>query len=156
MTSPPVRRSVRALIVDEDQRLLLCRHDIAGPPDRTVWAAPGGGIEPDESDLEALARELREEVGLVLPADPPLVWRQTVIDSELSAGYDGIANDYYLVETLSFAPAGELSDAQLLAENVVEVRWWAYGELADYTGPHLFSPRDLAVRLNTRFQGRSA
>ena len=34
-----------------------------------VYKIPGGGMEPGESQIETLARELREEVGLVLVED---------------------------------------------------------------------------------------
>jgi 8-oxo-dGTP pyrophosphatase MutT (NUDIX family) len=39
--------------------LLLIKHKRLG-----VWLPPGGELEPDETPLEAAARELREETGL--------------------------------------------------------------------------------------------
>lgn len=54
------RLRVSALLRWED-RILLIRHEKNG---REAWLLPGGGVETGESLLEALRRELREEVGL--------------------------------------------------------------------------------------------
>ena len=58
------RREVRALILDRRGRVLLLEH--VEPTERGLWATPGGARERDETDAEALARELREELGLGL------------------------------------------------------------------------------------------
>ncbi|MCX4732734.1 NUDIX domain-containing protein [Streptomyces sp. NBC_01363] len=76
MPSVNLRHSVRAVVLDEDDRILLCRHAIPEPAGTVVWAAPGGGIEPGETPLAALRRELQEEVGLSVKTDPPHVWHQ--------------------------------------------------------------------------------
>ena len=41
--------------------LLLCRHEKGG---RGYWLLPGGGVKKSESFAVALAREVREEIGL--------------------------------------------------------------------------------------------
>ncbi|WP_216369071.1 NUDIX domain-containing protein [Streptomyces griseofuscus] len=93
-----LRRSVRAIVLDEGDRVLLCRFVIPEPGGAVVvWAAPGGGVERGESVLAALQRELREETGLVIDGEPPHVWHQEVIDPGHAAGYDGVINDYFLV-----------------------------------------------------------
>jgi len=146
-----LRASVRAIILDEDDDVLLCRFVFphpavpAGAP--AVWAAPGGGVEPGEDGLSALRRELREETGLVPAADPPHVWHQVVVAADHAPGFDGIVNDYFLVRATRFEPRGEFTDAQLAAEHLAAFRWWPLAEIADYTGPDLFSPRDLATPL---------
>jgi 8-oxo-dGTP diphosphatase len=47
------------LLVLRDDRLLLCRKG----RDTSKLILPGGRIEADETDLECLAREVREELG---------------------------------------------------------------------------------------------
>ncbi len=81
--------------------------------------------------------------------NPPLVWRQVMRNSGLSAGYDGVANEYFLVRTSAFKPRGALSDAELATENLEEMRWWSAADLANYRGSDFFSPRDLKQRFST-------
>lgn len=94
-----LRRAVRAIILDEDDRILLCRfvfpHPAVPAQAKAVWSAPGGGIDPGEDQLTALRRELREETGLMINADPPHVWHQ-VVAADHTPGFPGIINDYFL------------------------------------------------------------
>ncbi|MBU2663889.1 NUDIX domain-containing protein [Actinoplanes bogorensis] len=146
-----LRSSVRAIILDEEERVLLCRfvfpHPAVPGGALAVWAAPGGGVEAGEDRMTALRRELLEETGLVIPGDPPHVWHQVVVGADVARGYDGIVNDYFLVRTGRFEPRGEFSDDQLAAEFIAEFRWWPPAEIAAYTGSDLFSPRDLVTPL---------
>lgn len=134
------RHAVRAIILSEDDQVLLCRHVLADPPGAGVWAAPGGGVESGESLLEALRRELAEETGLVLDTVPPHVWHQEVPTA-------GVINDYFLVRTALFTPRGTMSDAELAAESISGLRWWPLPEVVAYRGPDLLSPRDLGTPL---------
>ncbi|SCG19295.1 ADP-ribose pyrophosphatase YjhB, NUDIX family [Micromonospora echinofusca] len=147
MPSPKLRHSVRAILLTEDHRILLCRHSIPDPPGRFVWAAPGGGVESGETALAALRRELQEEVGLAVDAEPPHVWHQEFVVPGHLPGYDGVVNDYFLVRTAAFIPRGTMSDEQLAAENISEFRWWPLSDIVAYRGSDLFGPRDLAELL---------
>lgn len=57
----------RALLI-RDNKVLLVKHSyIAG------WYSPGGGVDPGESGLQALKRELAEETGVTLTAPPAIL-----------------------------------------------------------------------------------
>ncbi|GAA4572534.1 NUDIX domain-containing protein [Planotetraspora kaengkrachanensis] len=149
-----LRHSVRAIVLDEDDRILLCRHVIPKPTGTiVVWAAPGGGVEHGEAVLAALRRELHEEVGLTIDADPPHVWHQEVVGPGFAVGHDGVINDYFLVRAASFRPLGAMSDDELAAENIFAFRWWRLPDIAEYCGTDLFSPRDLATPLAALIAG---
>jgi 8-oxo-dGTP diphosphatase len=53
---------VGALVHDDEGRLLVVRR--AHAPGAGQWSVPGGRVEPDETDLDAVRREVLEETGL--------------------------------------------------------------------------------------------
>ncbi|MFD3514696.1 NUDIX domain-containing protein [Streptomyces sp. NPDC058657] len=137
MSSLNLRHSARAVVLDEEGRILLCRCVL---PSAVVWITPGGGIEEGESADSALRRELVEEVGLVVTGLLRHVWHQRLIGPEYAPGYDGVINDYFLVRAEVFEPAGSLSAGDLAAEHLTSFRWWGLNEIADHQGPELFGP----------------
>jgi 8-oxo-dGTP diphosphatase len=147
MTVPVLRHACRALILDEQDDLLLCRFDFRHRGGPVVWAAPGGGIDPGEAETECLRRELAEEVGIELTVVPPKVWRHEVVSPGLADGYDGLVDHYFMLRTGRFAPRGAFSDEQLAAENVTGFTWWSLEEIRTYDGPDTFAPRRLATHL---------
>ena len=135
MPQASLRPSARAIILDQNDRILLCRFEFDRDGRQVVvWATPGGGVEPGESLLAALRRELMEEVGLEVDQAPPHVWHQEIVRAGHAAGYDGVINDYFLVRVLAFTPRGSLSDEELAAENVTGLRWWALRGLTATSG----------------------
>jgi 8-oxo-dGTP diphosphatase len=62
--TPPLIHVAAALTVDGEGRALMVRKH-----GTTMFMQPGGKIEPGESALDAVRRELGEELGLDLPAE---------------------------------------------------------------------------------------
>jgi 8-oxo-dGTP diphosphatase len=118
---------VRALVIADDQRVLLVRFEF---PSATRWALPGGGLEPGENHLDALNRELEEEVGLVDAPIGPQIWHRLHIVPFLNGEFDGQRERIHLVECASFDPQPRLSWEQMNAEFVHELRWWTMHEIA--------------------------
>ena len=127
MSAPRLRPAARGLVIDADDRLLLCRFDLP-EQDVVVWTAPGGGVEPGE------------EIDLVVDGEAVHVWHQRVVAPGHVLGYDGAVNDYFLVRTEAFEPRGSLDDEMLAAENLTGFRWWTGAELAAHDGPEVFGP----------------
>ena len=146
-----IRRAVRALLVTPEIDVLMVRFEF---PARTVWALPGGGLEPGEDHVTALHRELDEEVGLVDPSVGPHIWdREHIIPFE-DKRWDGQRESVYLVPVARrFEPRPTLSWEELRAERVQEIRWWALAEIESEADVS-FAPRRLGELLRSlRTQG---
>jgi 8-oxo-dGTP diphosphatase len=128
----------------EHRCLLLLRFDLPDQ-DLTLWATPGGGIESGESVEVARVRELVEEVGLEL-SDRPVthVWSERVVGEGHAKGYDGVINDFFLVDVpRRFDPQGSPSHEDLVAENISGHRWWSSADLLNAQSGTVFGPRRL-------------
>jgi 8-oxo-dGTP diphosphatase len=131
----PWREAARAVVLDPADRILLVRFSFG------VWAGPGGGLDPGETHVAALRRELAEELGLDDPPIGPCIWLR---EHELAAmpPYRGQRERLYLVRTAAFEPAPRVD---LSAEHVTALRWWTLAELE--RSDEQFSPRRLPEHL---------
>ena len=113
----PIRDAVRAAVVAPDGRTLMLHY--ADEYDEW-WISPGGGVDPGETDEEALRRELREELGFEDFEIGPLLF-----ESErrflLEPGYGGQRNRVYLVRVPYF-------EARVVSE-ARDARWFTLEEL---------------------------
>lgn len=63
----PMTLGVRAIVIDEQDRILLVQHSYV-----PGWHLPGGAVEPGETTLDAVRRETREECGIEIRGHPLL------------------------------------------------------------------------------------
>jgi 8-oxo-dGTP diphosphatase len=138
-----IREAVRALVLDPDQRVLLVRFEF--PSTGRRWALPGGGVEPGESHVDALHRELDEELGLREAVIGPHIWDRLHIIPFVDGRWDGQRERIHLVRAPSFEPRPRLSWEQLHTEYMFEVRWWEVDEIVDGLP---FVPAGLRVHLH--------
>lgn len=141
MTEPRLRQAVRALLLDEEDHVLLVHFRWEGlDPVEGFWACPGGGVDPGETPDAALRRELAEELGLDAVEIEGPVWRLTRLFP--MPHWDGQTDVTYLVRAPRFEPRPRVD---LAAENVHGLRWFSPAEVA--AGVVAFSPTDLSVQL---------
>ena len=97
---------VRGCVLDAGGQVLLVRHGyVAG------WHLPGGGVEPGEALVEALARELLEEGNVTLAGAPVL---HGVFQNSAASRRDHVA--VYVVRAFEWggppAPTFEIREAR--------------------------------------------
>ncbi|MCW2581988.1 MAG: tRNA ((37)-N6)-threonylcarbamoyltransferase complex ATPase subunit type 1 TsaE [Klenkia sp.] len=134
----PVRRraTVRVLLLDDHDRVLLLRDSDTGTtPVSTWWMTPGGGIEDGEDELTAVVRELAEETGLVVA---PGQVQGPIARRRVRHGYSDQVVDqvdaFYVVRVPAFdvSVAGLTEDEQ---RTLLGHRWWTREELASASEP---------------------
>lgn len=107
---------VFAAVFDDEDRLLLVRQNY-GP---RRWTLPGGAVEPGESPLEAVQREVQEETGL------------EVEPMEIIGIYSRPMADLHVVLFRAKAVAGKLIDAN---DEIAALGFFSEAELAGPLGP---------------------
>jgi 8-oxo-dGTP diphosphatase len=111
-----VLQVVGAAIVDDDRVLVAQR---SGGPYDGLWEFPGGKVEPGESDLSALVREIAEELGVAIV--PQAFVGEVLLDGVVGGGAPGTS-------TLRVWWA-RLEGGAPVAHEHAQLRWVTAGEL---------------------------
>jgi ADP-ribose pyrophosphatase YjhB (NUDIX family) len=106
-------------VVWRGERVLLIRR--GRPPRLGQWSLPGGGQQLGETLLEAVAREIREETGLIVDEIRFL----TTVDLIEREADGRIRYHYTLVDFTAEAPHGEAA----AGDDAADVAWFAVDEL---------------------------
>jgi len=132
---------MRALLLDPDREELLLIKALVPDTGEELWFTPGGGKEAGETDLNCLAREVREETGLETLPEAILVWTRSEQFVFLGEDYDQDER-YFLVLTKRFELAQQALETHE-QETFLAARWWSLDEIAEST--ELFVPADLGA-----------
>ena len=116
-------RVVAAVISVDEKYLITQRRKTAVLPN--LWEFPGGRVEPDESDADALAREIAERLGVAIEVGQMI--------SYVRHPYEHYIVDLHLYEC-------RLLTLDLTAKAVQAFRWISSDEFDDYA----FAPADEA------------
>jgi ADP-ribose pyrophosphatase YjhB (NUDIX family) len=115
------------MLFDEAGAILLIRFVVPRDDGEFIfWALPGGEIEAGETEIEAAAREVREELGLELKVTGPVYCdcNQFLHQGEMQDNVDFL----FRAECGREEPRliGFRTDER---EIMKEVRWWSEGEV---------------------------
>lgn len=120
------RQAARAILLTPDDEVLLMRVEVQNG---MFWICPGGGLQAGETPVQALRRELAEELGLTDARIGPLLWRRRH-EMTLYGRRWHQSEDYFAVATERFAP---VMQDRAEARTLREFRWWQMAELRHST-----------------------
>ena len=91
---------VVAALIENDNKVLLAKRSTGDPNVFGKWEFPGGKVEPDENEMHAIEREIKEEFELIIKAKEFVInsiceYPTKVVDLRLYK-CDYVSGEFYL------------------------------------------------------------
>lgn len=115
-----LRQKVRAVIADSKGNVLLIRPH--GYPE-DAWALAGGGVENGETPVDAMRRELAEELGIICEEVDELPVQNRFVYSESYKEKRGLDHDGQQA-VMFFLRVPQGCELKLQAEELAAARWF--------------------------------
>lgn len=134
---PPIFVTVDAVVVQSGHVILIRRKSAPG---KGLWAMPGGFVEQDELLVDAMIRELREEVKLKVP-EPVLkgsIVSREIIDTVDRSARGRTITVVYLIEL----PAGPLPRIKA-GSDAMHAEWTL---IADIPSDQMFEDHGIVIK----------
>jgi ADP-ribose pyrophosphatase YjhB (NUDIX family) len=131
-----VRPTARVVLLDPADRILLMKGRLPGLPRPGAWFTVGGGVEAGETYLEAAAREIREETGIVDFSLGPVIWLR---EGVLNLPEPMLLTEQYVVARCEGAEPDRTGWNAFERELIDDIRWWTLQELIT-TSERVFPP----------------
>jgi len=116
-----------AIIINDNNEILLLKRSINSRTDPGLWARPGGQVEFEESLEDAVEREVKEEAGIIVKAIRRLDYTEQLSDDK-STHWIALG---FLAKHISGEPINVEHDKH------DEIKWFSLDNLpinlADYT-----------------------
>ncbi len=127
MSTPFIYTHVVAAIIYQDSKVLICKRNL-DKKNADKWEFPGGKIEFDESEEQALAREIQEELNI-----------------EIKIGAKFCSNQFEYKGTVCYLHSYicEFLGGEIMLVDHSECKWVSVSELSEYD----FTPADLELVL---------
>jgi 8-oxo-dGTP pyrophosphatase MutT (NUDIX family) len=116
------RKTVRAIILNNEKQLLMVYSRLFDD-----YTFPGGGMKPDETEIDALKRELKEELG----ADEIIDIKEYGLTEELRYGIKGSDQVYLQTSYYYLCQIASLSNQALVEREILhglEPKWVSINE----------------------------
>lgn len=124
-----IRKSARAIVINSKNQMFLFQYMFDYLEDsKAIWITPGGSLEEGESFVDALKREVYEELGVQLTKESPEVYYRNPIYTLKNGEKVQSVEKFFLVvleeKSFSFDHWTESEKKRMRAG-----KWWSVDEI---------------------------
>ncbi|EPZ37926.1 NUDIX hydrolase [Anoxybacillus ayderensis] len=135
-----IRKCARAIIVNECHEILLQKFEFSDVVGNVVlWVTPGGGVKGNETPIEALKRELREELNIAVDIHGEPLFEIDILIEGKNGSF--ISREIYYKITIQSNTVFSMENMTEKEKNTfMDLKWWSKEQLKKLEN---FAPREI-------------